>query len=284
MKLPQKRMIYHFYVSNEWDTSITNKIHFACLKKYAHIFNEVIICLSIDNIEDKETIKNVELFFLDLGLSPNITFKIIENSYLRDAETFYNEIVLKLGDYDGLTFFAHNKGTTNLKTMAIDEVSKWITSLYYFSLEYVDEMAYLLTDGREMSYGPLLVAVDYNELPEIFDDGTSKYDFIDRANVLLGKNKYFYMGTFFWLNTLTINDYIKKNNIEIPQLSDRWYAENFCANIYPLGFAFSHNGKYSVNYLNGGVDINTLINQIATESEKNAFEEFNKSIINGQIW
>ena len=56
MKLPQKRMIYHFYVSNDWNISITNKIHFACLKKYAHIFNEVVICLSIDNIEDRATL------------------------------------------------------------------------------------------------------------------------------------------------------------------------------------------------------------------------------------
>jgi hypothetical protein len=276
---PQKRLVFHFFVDYNWEESITNQIHFKCLKFYGHIFDEVFFNISVDNINDIDLIKNFQLKILSLGLTHNITFNVIENCYLRDSKTFFNEIVEKMGEYSGLTFFGHNKGTTNINIMDLEAVSKWITSLYYFSMEYMDEVTYLLTDGREISYGPLLVAIDYNYLPNVLEDGTTKEDFKERAKAALGRYKYFYMGTFFWLNTLVLDDYVKKNAVELPKLSDRWYAENFFANIFPMGFAYSHNGRYSVNYLNGGAEIDVLLSQIATDDELINFNEFNKRII-----
>lgn len=281
---PKKRMVFHFYINSGWENSITNKIHLKCLELYGYIFDEIVFVINIDDVNDIETIKKFQLKMLDLGLTPRMSFKVVENHYLRDSKTFYDEVVLNMDKYDGLTFFGHNKGLTNINIMDKEVVSRWITSMYYFSLEYINEVIYLLTDGREMSYGPLLVNIDDKYLPQTLDNGDDKSVFLERSNVVLGKNKYFYMGTFFWLNTMVLNDYISRNNIELPKLCDRWYAENFCANVFPMGFAYSHNGIYVTNYINGGEDIDVLIRKITTEEEYNAYSEFNNYVINNVEW
>lgn len=280
MKQPEKRLIFHFYVKEGWKESVTNRIHLECLKRYSHIFNEVIFVISIDDITNYNLLRDVELTILDLNFTPNISFNIVENNYLRDSQTFYDFIATKLDEYSGLTFFGHNKGTTNLDSYELKNVANWITSMYYLSLEYVDEMNYSLTDGRELSFGSLLNEIKPYEI-EVTEEGIEpRKQFADKNDVFLGKHKYLYMGTFFWLNGGSISEYMKKNNIEIPKLTDRWYAENFCANLFKLDFAFSHRGRYSLNYLQDGAEIEYIIKHSLLEEEFDDYLNFHNNIMN----
>jgi hypothetical protein len=217
---------------------------------------------------------------LDLNLTPNISFKIVENTYLRDSRTFYDFIATKLDEYDGLTFFGHNKGTTNLDTYNLENVSKWITSMYYLSLEYIDEVVHSLTEGRELSFGSLINVIDYDKIVISEDEVEDKRKFVDRTKIFLGKNKYLYTGTFFWLNTLSIYEYMRKNDVELPKLTDRWYAENFCANLFKIEFAFSHIGRYSLYYLQDGAEVEHMIRHNMMEEEFEEYLNFHNNIMN----
>lgn len=276
---PEKRLVFHFYINDGWENNITNKIHLECLKHYSYIFDEVIFAISVDSENDYELIRGLELKLLDLNLTPNISFFIVKNDYLRDSRTFYNFIAKKLDSYDGLTFFAHNKGTTNLNVYDLENMVNWITSMYFLSLEYIDEVVYSLTDGRELSYGSLLNEIIYDEI-KVSEEGVKpKESFIKKTELFLGKNKYLYMGTFFWINGLSIYEYMRKNDIELPKLTDRWYAENFCANLYNMDFAFSHRGRYSKNYLQEGAEIEHMIMHATVDEEYNQFLEFKNKIL-----
>lgn len=277
---PDKRMIFHFYINEDWKNSITNRIHLECLRHYSHIFDEVVFVISIDDTSNCELIRSLELELLDLGLTPKITFKIVENTYLRDSKTFYDFIATKLDEYNGLTFFGHNKGTTNLDKYNLENVSKWITSMYYLSLEYIDEVVYSLTDGRELSFGSLINVIDYDKIVIGEEEVEDKQKFVDKTKIFLGKNKYLYTGTFFWLNTISIYEYMKKNDIDLPRITDRWYAENFCANLFKLEFAFSHRGCYSLNYLQDGAEVEYMIKHNMLEEEFEDYLKFHNNIMN----
>lgn len=285
MEKIRKRIVFHLYVKEGWNTLLSNQIHFLCLRHYGHLFDDAIFIISLDDVNNNELITEVQLKLLTLNLPLNIEFKITKNNHFREAETFKQEIVEKLGEYDGLTFFAHGKGMTNLDICTKEQVILWVSALYFFSLEYIEEMEYILTEGRQFSYGPLLVSIDEQTLgEEYFLPSFPREKFLERTKMTLGKYRYFYMGTFFWLNEKTIKEYIEKNNLKLPLFSDRWYAENFFSNIFPLSFALSHKGIYGVNYINGGSDIETLTQQIASEEEYVKLCEFNNFIKDSIVW
>jgi hypothetical protein len=279
MIYPSKRLIFYFYIKDNWIENTTNRIHLLCLKHYAHIFDEAVFVISVDDINNYELIHSFEMAVLDLGFTPNISFKIVENTYLREARTFYDLIAKKLDEYDGLTFFGHNKGLTNVNAYDVESVSLWILSLYYFSLEYYEEATYQLTDGRELSFGPLLNEINGMDINVTEEGIIPRKHFIEKTEMSLGKEKYLYMGTFFWLNGGALYEYMRKNDKELPKLTDRWYAENFCANIFPLQLAFSHNGRFAKNYFQEGSEIDALVDLLTTKEEKEQFNEFKNNIL-----
>ena len=275
---PEKRMVFHFYITEGWENSITNKIHLECLKRYSHVFDEVIFVITLDDTSNYGLIRSLEMALLNLGLTPRITFRIENNTYLRDSKTFYDFIASKLGDYNGLTFFAHNKGTSNLSTYNVEQMLWWITSMYFLSLEYIDEVVTSLTEGRELSYGSLLNEIVYDEILVTEEGVEPKRKFMEKTKMFLGKNKYQYMGTFFWLNELTLLEHMEKNDIPLPKLTDRWYAENFCPNLYGMEYAFSHRGRFSKNYLQEGAEIESLIQNCMDETDYKNYLVFKEEI------
>lgn len=238
----KKRLIFHFYLTNGWKEHHINKIHFYCLKYFAYAFNEVNFIIAMDNINDTKTIYDFENYILSLNLCVNITFKIKQNTIFRDSQTFYDEIAVKLKDLDGLTFFAHNKGFTNFtdSDYKVENIEKWVTAMYYGCLSRVEEMEHSLTDDRKISYGTLFISIN--------KDCCHK----EELDLHLGKNWYFYMGTFFWLNCGVINDFLNKQNVAVPTMNDRWYAENFFSNIIECKHCGYFDGRFTFDYLGGG--------------------------------
>jgi hypothetical protein len=130
-----------------------------------------------------------------------------------------------------------------------------------------------------LAYGSLLNEISYNDIIVDEDYAVHKQKFMNKTQSFLGINKYLYTGTFFWLNGLTISEYLRKNSIPIPPFTDRWYGENFCANLFPMEFAYTHNGRYSKNYLQDGVEIEMLIRHSMTEEEFYIFSDFYNNIM-----
>ena len=214
MIYPSKRLIFYFYIKDNWIENITNRIHLLCLKHYAHIFDEAVFVISVDDINNYELIHSFEMAVLDLGFTPNISFKIVENTYLREARTFYDLIAKKLEEYDGITFFGHNKGISY--TDVTEDTLKWITALYYFNL------------GVELPYNGLNGKCFYGALKskDIFIE-----DYTERSDVVLPKYNWVYCGTFFWGKYQEIDNILKNMGRSVPGMYSRWFDEMFPGNV-----------------------------------------------------
>lgn len=205
----KKQLFYNFYVTRENFDGIINNIHYKCLEYYKHIFDEVFICITLNDLSDNELVLMVQNKFIQIfnGVNQKITFKVTKNDpHLREVVFFYNEIIEKLNELD-LVFFAHNKGTTNIENSYVNKESLfyWIIALYYSSLYNYENGINMITSNICVTYGSCYTTETINE----------KTSFS------------MYAGTFYWMNCKRIYTLIKDEEIEIPKLSNRFIAESF---------------------------------------------------------
>lgn len=210
----KKRLVYHLYVPDHYVPEIY-KYHFACLKYFANVFDEYVINLVMENPDDADTIKKMEIMFLSY-MYKNITFNVVQNDKnIREVYTFKTEIIDKISSSNTLTFFAHSKGMTNDFN---ESLIRWICYMYYFSLNFIDNMYYkLLGSTPRIFYGPMIYYADI--LTPV------KYHWL-------------YPGSFYWINMPSLYNYSLM--YPLPKIEGRCYAENFPGNITNLKTAALH--------------------------------------------
>lgn len=219
--LDKTRLIFSFYLTNENLYDEINQLHLKLLSKYINRFDDVIFCIIVNEDIDYNVIRELQKIVVNISYK-NVMFKIYENTNYRESYVLYNEIVLKLNELDGLTFFAHNKGISDV--FRVDNIKIWIAALYFFSFETELPSNYL---NGPMMYGPFKsVGCNY------------KFKF-----AFQNKFDWTYCGTFFWLKCQEIASYIKFWNIKIPELTTRWYSELFLGNLVEEYEATTYNDK-----------------------------------------
>lgn len=215
MESIHKRIVFHFYTFEDFKNNRANQLHLKCLKRYSNVFNDAIFVISLDDISNVKLIRETQDAILDCGFL-NIKFIIKKNDSYREAKTFYEEIILKMKDLYGLTFFGHNKGTTNYATHPDnkDDIDAWIVGLYYFNLNFIEEVKNETISNCSCFYGAFL-----HVNPRQIED----------KEVPGG-----YSGTFYWINCSRLYNkpFIEKKfydrEIDIfPPISDRYYAEQY---------------------------------------------------------
>jgi hypothetical protein len=269
-----KILVFNFYLTENWGELITNKIHLECLKKYSNCFDGALFFVVVDDINNNKLITNFKKYIINSISIVNISFVNKENDILREARNFYDEIALKLGSIEGLLFFGHNKGITNYNSPKYDNdcVEKWITSMYYGCLSNNDELVDCLYNKRKLTYGTLLNKME--------DDIFSTDEYREKINFWMGKRKYHYMGTFFWMNCQSINSFLLNNNKVIPPLTDRWYAENFFSNLFDIEHCASFNNSGLLNYFGQGCwDMDEVLD-ICLDDKLKEYYIFHNSIMN----
>ena len=154
-----KKLVFSFYISRDWETNKANLLHFLCLKYYNEVFDKAEIYIIVDNRKDYENIQKVKEKFLSIfSKIEQISFSIIDNTPYRESFVVKHYIFDKLGE-DELVFFAHNKGITNFinPNYPSEYVTKWIVGLYFYSLNFIDEVIdWLFNSNFALSYGPFL--------------------------------------------------------------------------------------------------------------------------------
>ena len=268
----KNRLIFHFYLTDNWLEQKTNKIHLCCLKYFANIFNEMTFVIVIDDLTNTDLIYGFEDFIINLKVCTNINFIVKHNTVFRDSQTFYDEIVSKIDKLDGLTFFGHNKGLTNYTNPVFkrDDVEKWITTMYYGCFSDVQEMEYALTEDRCVGYGTLLSSYTLQ------DDKTKK----EHSAIWFGKERYQYMGTFFWINCQTLCAYMKNTEKSLPIMADRWYAENFFSNIITQEYCGSFEYRWMINDYTFGKNMDYIINLCFEKETVDKYYDFHTFILN----
>lgn len=206
-------LIAHFYIPSWYDRFPDfYKIHFKCIEKYANIFTNVVFVLTVDENIDNRIIQEYREKILKIGFNGDISIKIRKNDAYREARTFNDEIVQKLDELKGLTFFVHGKGISNIGRNDINEnqIYDWVISSYFQMFDNFHDIVFKLINGNTgICYGSFLFNHEF----------------------CLTKNKWYYSGSFQCINTKKLCNYIKANNIHIPELCDRAYAETFLGDI-----------------------------------------------------
>lgn len=261
MEKIKHRLIFHFYLINNFEDNIINRLHFNCLAYYVECFDEAYFYIAVDEDICKETISLFETKIINYGFL-NVKFKIVQNTYYREAQTFKDEIADKLQEpYQGLTFFGHNKGITNIPIYGEEYVKKWVVGLYYLSLndlKHVDDSFFNWV---------------YDYAPVFYGSFLSHSDTIGDI----------YSGTFFWLNTNKLDHEIKQGIVKTPLLFDRTFAEIFPSiykwenknpRLYSKNLKIVYLPKYEA------VDMDIALKFILSEEYNDSFIPFYKKMIN----
>ena len=203
----KKHLVFHFFIPEDYETNIAVKMHYACLHKYAHVFDSAEFFVSTTK-ETEKYLKSVKMSLVNLFDCDNVRIVHVENDDFYESRTFKENVVDKLEDFeDTLVFFGHNKGTTNVNNYQnVDNFLKWIYALYFYSLEFTGEME------------KKLLAIFHGRTRAIFGSLMNITPENDRAQCL---------GTFFWLNPMQICLDIKNGEVKIPKMAHRCYAEHF---------------------------------------------------------
>lgn len=228
----RKKMLYYLYLIDEDKQTPEQKelynIHYLCLKHYSNVFDDMHFVFSVDDVNNVELVKKWEEKLLKFHNRGSITFEIHKNDEYCESGVFKSHLIDKLNENE-LVFFGHGKGLTNVLKHPKDIIFSWVMGLYFYSLNFMEEMEQKLQSSKAISFGSFMTNNKYED--------TTKY-------------KWFYIGTFFWVNAKKLLSYIKTHNIEFPILSDRFYSEEFLGNVYPTWpkpYAGSHNNFYMLD-------------------------------------
>ena len=215
----KKRLVFYFYTFEDFLNNRAIKIHLKCLKHYAHVFDEALFIISVDEIDNSKLIFETESELLKIGFK-DVHFKVHKNNGYCEAQPFFEEIVSKLDNLDGLTFFGHTKGVTNYQKTdcCLESIDAWLLGMYYLNLEFIDEMESSVCYNINRCYGAFLT-----------------------ENKHSGGTDWLYAGTFYWLNCPSIYIDGQRGCVEIPKtFHQRGFAEDFPGLLYKLEELGSH--------------------------------------------
>lgn len=215
----KRTLVYHLYCGNDFSENIANKIHQYCLSKYASIFDEMQFTIAIDDISNTDLIRRGIEWVLSVRGDAYIAIKTAENTLLCEVNTFNNEVLKKKDELDGAVFFAHNKGTTNIKNMNLSSASvfRWICGMYYYNFEFIDEVMDRFqgkTRAPECFYGTFLTYFTKEKTNWVHS----------MPNNLSGLE---YAGTFYWMNMPKIRNSFKMGIIKDVEPDSRFFAEEY---------------------------------------------------------
>ena len=262
-----KKLVFHFYVSSDFETNEAAKLHLLLLSEFTGIFNETVMVVSYDKSVSQEIIERAKLSIFSSIKSKLVTIKLLENTPLREAKTFYDEVVDSKCDNKKceLIFFGHSKGYSNKIN---ESVIDWIIGLYYLSLNFEGEATNSLLWNTErfnsLFFGSFLLIKDKEF--NVFEDSV-------------------YSGAFFWVNKCDIEN----NRERLPKIDNRFYAERFpyraitalqskCSAHRGWGALYNLFDFYGKN--TGQNEAIVAIQDILTEEEFFGYIKFKEGILN----
>jgi hypothetical protein len=265
--LDRKRLVFSFFLNKDSQIKILNRLHIKLLARYIKRFDEVIFCIIVDDKDMNDLIEWIENEIIKI-YDGNISFKIYENTNYRESYVFNEEIVKKMKDLDGLTFFAHNKGVSY--DYITEETLKWVTSLYYFNFE---------------------IMLPYDDLNGVCFYGALKNnitidDYEKNSPIVLPKYNWVYMGTFFWAKYQEVFYLLKKLGREVPIMTSRWFDEMFPGNILEMEWGATYENPKALKILIDGQNIDEFV-KVAYGHIDGLYEEyinFHNSMIDDEMF
>lgn len=227
----RRKLYFYLWVSPDFQTNEAIKVHKACLTKYIDVFDERTFIVAVDDFRNEAQINEGLSWVKEIcGDRPFNVKLALNNKELCEVGTFgeYFLPAMEMGERC-MMFFSHSKGIMDTNDMWKNKYSvlRWVISMYYYNLEYVDEAESYLLNGK-VFYGAL----------------RTRFDRRDNSGIMTHGN--IYIGTFYWFNPANA----KKNMImklsEMPMAFNRWTAEDFPM-LFNIESLSSHNNVVTEN-------------------------------------
>lgn len=216
----KKTLIYHLYACEDISSNVANRLHHNCLEKYCDVFDDARFTIAVDDLTDYEVISSAIRWCSSIGFKGDLRYTVVKNTDLREVPTFDREILKNSDNLDGMVFFAHNKGSTNMVSkdgVGDMNIVKWVCSLYFYNLQFVDEVEGYFT-------GKL-------RAPEVFYGTMLMYFTKDRTNWVHAMPNNLsgleYAGTFYWINMPKYRNCKKMGIIKDVEPDSRFFAEEY---------------------------------------------------------
>lgn len=213
----------YFYLTDDWKSSESNRLCLNSLRHYQHNFDDIVIYAG----RDKNCSKRKERMFIkwvDGNITARHRVNVIDNDPKACECSVFYPILADIGgcseiygDND-IVFLCHSKGYTNMtdpKYPDKDAIKHWIGGMWWFNNRDMAEIEDAFSDKRIISVGMFMVR---------YWNGFNRHN-------------WHYSGTMFWYHPKRLREYIRKNRVVIPKLSNRWWTEKFLGNIYPIDHA-----------------------------------------------
>ena len=215
-----KKLIYYWYVPAEWDK--VYDLHLKNIKLYIphYDFKEKLFVISYD--KGNYTVPMYVLTVLEKirEIVPDAKFVFYDNDpVLRDSKYFYNEIAMKLGEFDkdDVIFYAHAKGKYS-NYVSQFERDLWVNLMYFGNLFNKSKLESFIEDPDKVCFGTITTTFEIIEVITAFKE--SPY-------------KWFYGGTFLWFKPYSLYEEMKRNNLVFPNNS-RYFCEAFIGYTVPF--------------------------------------------------
>lgn len=249
-----KRLFFYFYAMDGFDEMFFYRIHLSCLEYYAKIFDEAVFVISVKDLNNVVLIEKVKHEVLNHFKCKRISFKVHEDDEYHESRVFYDMVYKKLGQLDGLTFFAHTKGVCNNEWH--DVTLDWVLGLYWLSLSDINNMEMNLVKKGSLFYGPFLTK-------------------FNTPDMMVNKYSALYGGTFYWFDAKKVKSFIGNKNFK---LSNRWFTEFFPGEVCDVNLGLSSpSDKCLISKFDGRFDENF---KYFIGQNKNKFNKFKRYILN----
>lgn len=238
IKFPVLRLIFAYYITESGEITSIHKLHINLLKLFIDKFKIKDFIITIDDTENIESIEKHKNYIIsNLGNDINI-FIEKNDKFNREGIIYYKYVISKLDEYSAnneLLFFGHLKGISNDD---LNNTIKWVSLMYYFNLFYSYDAIDKLYNYQKEDYSKYICYGTIYHFHNI--ESISKYGWM-------------YMGSFHWLNSSRLFNYMNENNIDINFLACgdrlRTCAETFLPNIFDnTHVAFLHDEWYNKNH------------------------------------
>lgn len=202
----QKLAFYIWAYKNVRENPIY-QIHLRCLKYYHNIFTDTVFYVALE--EEGDLYREIVNDIIGCGFD-ECSVKIIKgvNDYkFGEAKFCYDEVFHDLLSYDGITLFSHTKGLSNVldedrnitqDTERIKKIACWVCGMYYSNLSDMTDVTQRLYRDGYITYGAFKV----------------------------NNNYWHYAGSFYWVNSKKLWNYLNAENKQMPIPADRTYAES----------------------------------------------------------
>lgn len=184
----KKKLYYYLWVSPDFETNVAVKIHAAFLSVYKRVFDELHFIVAVDDYPSiGGDVDRAIIWLNSICEGRPYSIRVVDNAKIRESRVILEDLIPMIEKRDNsMVFFAHSKAITDVKMQgrSIESALRWVISMYYYSLGFVDEAESRL-QSRAM-FGSMLT--HWGNEP-----------FIPQNT-----HKFFYAGNFYWVKPCNI--------------------------------------------------------------------------------